>query len=152
MDNVYNLEKLVDYPVGAIVNLQCPEYKGIVSILDCKCCYSNKIHPCDLCVLLHSKYVCVELCCTPERKDNQSVYFKPVKVRVVDTLEELATCKVDELVYVSTKCFTGHVIARLCDDVFNSCLRCAFNSPFTPCGPCCATQRKDGEEIYFEKI
>lgn len=153
METVYNLEKLVEYPIGAIVNLQCPEYKGVVSVLGCERFIVNNIVPCDLCALLHVQCTpCVEFCCPPERKDNQSVLFKPVKVRVVNTLEELATCKTDELVYVFTKCFTGHVLARLCVEVYNSCRDCAFNSPFTPCGPCCAFQREDGEEVYFEKI
>ena len=152
METVYNLEKLVDYPVGAIVNLQCPEYKGIVSIEDASRWFRLHIPPCDICVLKSSPRPCYELCCAEFRKDYTGVSFKPIKVRVVNMLDELATCKVGELVYVSTECFTGYVRACPSYYVLNDSRDCSFNSPFAPCAPCCASQRKDREEVFFERI
>ena len=153
MEIVDNLDKLVDYPVGAIVNLQCPEYNGIVRVTDSKHCYSSNIAPCDSCCLKSTKYPCYESCCVEYRKDHTDVFFKLINVRSVNTIDELATCKEGEPVHVSTSCFEGYVRACICHfDVFNACRDCAFNSPFTPCAPCCASQRKDGEEVYFEKI
>ncbi|MEE3385529.1 MAG: hypothetical protein VZR36_10640 [Prevotella sp.] len=152
METVDKLDNLVDYPVGAIVNLQCPEYNGIVSIEDTSRWFRLHIPPCDICVLKLSPRLCHELCCSEFRKDYTGVCFKPIKVRSVDSLDELSLFGVDVPVHVSTKCFYGYVRALPCLDVFNSCAHCAFNSPFTPCAPCCASQREDGEEVYFEKI
>ena len=153
METVDNLDKLVEYPVGAMVNLQCPEYKGIVRTDDCESCYRQGKIPCDFCALLHTRYTCYELCCGELRKDQAGVLFKQIQARTVETLDELAHCKVGEPVHVSTKCFEGYVRACVAHfDVFNACRDCALNSPLTPCAPCCASQREDGEEVFFEKI